>query len=77
MKISRAQYRASRKYNKAHYVRISVNVSSETRDKLKSAAADLRISLNRLMLDGAEEYITNHKEYIDRYNERGTLISKD
>ena len=62
MKITEAQYRAARKYNKAHYVRISVNVPQETRDKLKSAAADLRISLNRLMLDGAEEYITNHKD---------------
>ena len=61
MKISRAQYRASRKYNKAHYVRISVNVPQETRDKLKSAADDLGISLNRLMVDGAEEYITNHR----------------
>lgn len=62
MKISRAQYRAARKYNDAHYVRIAVNVSSETRDKLKSAADDLGISLNRLMVDGAEEYITNHRE---------------
>ena len=62
MKISRAQYRAARKYNDAHYVRIAVNVSPETRDKLKSAADDLGISLNRLMVDGAEEYITNHRE---------------
>ena len=62
MKITEAQYRAARKYNKAHYVRISVNVPQKTRDKLKSAAADLGISLNRLMVDGAEEYITNHRE---------------
>ena len=68
MKISRAQYRASRKYNDAHYVRIAVNVSSETRDKLKSAADDLGISLNRLMVDGAEEYITNHRQNNGRYD---------
>ena len=66
MKISRAQYRAARKYNKAHYVRISVNASQETRDKLKSAADDLGISLNRLMVDGAQEYIKKNSKIFQK-----------
>ena len=66
MKITRAQYRATRKYNAAHYVRIAVNVSSETRDKLKSAADDLGISLNRLMVDGAQEYIKKNSKIFQK-----------
>jgi len=65
--MSKAQTRASNKYNAKVYDRITVQVKKGQRDRYKALAARLSVSVNQLFVQAVEQYISDH---IDELGDR-------
>lgn len=58
--MTKAQTRASNKYNAKSYDRIAIQVKKGERDRYKSLAARLGVSVNQLFVQAVEQYISDH-----------------
>lgn len=58
--MTKAQTRASNKYNAKSYDRIAIQVKKGERDRYKSLAAKLGVSVNQLFVQAVEQYISDH-----------------
>lgn len=58
--MTKAQTRASNKYNSKAYDRIAIQVKKGERDRYKTLAARLGVSVNQLFVQAVENYIAEH-----------------
>lgn len=58
--MTKAQTRASNKYNSKAYDRIAIQVKKGERDRYKALAARLGVSVNQLFVQAVENYIAEH-----------------
>lgn len=58
--MTKAQTRASNKYNAKSYDRIAIQVKKGERDRYKALAARLGLSVNALFVQSVEQYISDH-----------------
>ena len=58
--MTKAQTRASNKYNSKAYDRIAIQVKKGERDRYKTLAARLGVSVNQLFVQAVEQYIADH-----------------
>ena len=58
--MTKAQTRASNKYNAKAYDRIAIQVKKGDRDRYKALAARLGVSVNQLFIQAVERYIEDN-----------------
>lgn len=58
--MTKAQTRASNKYNAKAYDRIAIQVKKGDRDRYKALAAHLGMSVNQLFVQSVERYIEDN-----------------
>ena len=58
--MTKAQTRASNKYNAKAYDRIAIQVKKGDRDRYKALAARLGVSVNQLFVQAVERYIEDN-----------------
>lgn len=72
--MTKAQTRASNKYNSKAYDRIAIQVKKGERDRYKSLAAKLGVSVNQLFVQAVEQFISDH---IDELGEPSAPVDVD
>lgn len=60
MTVSKKQQACVSRYRSKHYDHISVTVPKGERDRYKSLAAKLGVSVNQLFVQAVENYIADH-----------------
>lgn len=63
--MTKAQTRASNKYNAKAYDRIAIQVKKGDRDRYKALAAHLGMSVNQLFVQSVERYIEDNIGELD------------
>lgn len=63
--MTKAQTRASNKYNSKAYDRIAIQVKKGERDRYKALAARLSLSVNQLFVQAVEQFIADNIGTLD------------